>query len=1646
MKSFRTCPRSVRRKRTPGFAPRVIIVPALAVAFIALLSYLSLHARAQGETAPAAPVNQSRKLEVVPGELLVRFRPGSDLARLKNKQPVSLPLMAQGRSLSVRVERFAGSDLVEGLMLARVAPEDSLLAVKVLETRDDVVYAEPNFIRHAEAVPNDTRYPDLWAMKNTPQTSGGISAEAAWNTTTGSHSVVVGVIDSGIDTGHADLKDNIFINPGEIAGNSVDDDGNGFIDDVSGWDFVGNDKTVFDNANDDAHGTHVAGTIGARGNNSLGVAGVNWDVQLMPLKALGPNGASDSNLIEAYQYARALRQHGVNLRVLNNSYGGKGFSQSLRDAINELNSAGILFVAAAGNDNTNNDFVPEYPASFELPNIISVAASDRFNFLATGFSNFGKQSVHLAAPGNEILSTTPRGYTGGGLVAADTEPDGSTYSIFSGTSMAAPHVTGAAALACAANPNISLPQLRAAVLFSGDESGNFGGATITSRRLNVNKTLQAAQENDITAPAVAGNFRVQSQNGRRVELRWNEAGDDGTVSRASLDEISFVDAGTSQSFKLNSTLAVDPGIERTVFVSVPVKHTAGQLSLRTIDNVGHSSTTTTTVTVAADVADPYLVTLGSPVGLTPLNSGTKVGVKGDDVIRDVVTLPFPFPFFGATTQVVALSSNGAMYVIIPPDFAVPRPNSGESSDSAIASLDTLDRLAMIAAMWCDLRTDRAASDDVYMVQPDRDTVIFCWQAVKFGSETPANFEIELRRDGTIQTRYGAGNAALSPVVTGISGGDPATYVVPTHTSETSPISLTNAQTVTFSPRNPPPPLNSDLAVTATAGPNPVVSGQNLTFNVKVTNLGPNEAEDLVMTDVLPTGTTFVSCTSSHFIATCTGPPVGTNGNVTGRLAFLSTTPNDSGVNFAITVRATALPGTSLQNTASASTFRADPNTANNSAGSTTAVVAESFFGTVRAIAAGRSHTSSVRNDGTVWNWGTGSNGQLGDGNSGIGVGVVTPVQVAGLEGFTSIADGNGFVLALKSNGTVWGWGINNQGQLGDGTTVERPRPVQTSGLTNVTAVAAGRFYSLALKSDGTVWIWGFSGLGSSTAVVRTVPVQLPGITNVTALAAGSGHALMLKSDKTVWAVGTNSRGELGTGNTLGQNLPVPVSSLTNVKSITAREEFSAAVKEDGTVWAWGGNFHGQLGPGGGAMNFDPHPTPIQVTGLPSGMTAIVAGDDFCLALAGDGAVWSWGNNSESQLGQDLSFGQDPTPHQIPNFNGVAALAAGVNHSVALKIDGSVWTWGGNSDGQLGDGTITTHLPPARVSGLQSVSAPSFNPPGGIGFSFGHAVDVTITCATPGATIHYTTNGNQPTENDPVIASGGIVHLTSFTFLHARAWKNGSIPSTTTFGQYDINIPPNQIDGSLFFVRQHYVDFFNRPPDSPGLAFWTNNIESCNSDAQCRETKRIDTSAAFFLSIEFQETGYLVHRVYKVAFGNLPGKPIPMTREQFLPDLQQIGHDVVVGQGNWQALLETNKRLYLDQFVQRTAFVARYPGTMTPAEFVDGLNLNSGGALTAGERNALVADLTAGAKTRAQVLRAVAENSEVSRREVNGAFVLMQYFGYLRRNPNDAPEAGLDFAGYNFWLGKLNQFNGDFRRADMVKAFIVSSEYRNRFGQ
>ena len=304
--------------------------------------------------------------------------------------------------------------------------------------------------------------------------------------------------------------------------------------------------------------------------------------------------------------------------------------------------------------------------------------------------------------------------------------------------------------------------------------------------------------------------------------------------------------------------------------------------------------------------------------------------------------------------------------------------------------------------------------------------------------------------------------------------------------------------------------------------------------------------------------------------------------------------------------------------------------------------------------------------------------------------------------------------------------------------------------------------------------------------------------------------------------------------------------------------------------------------------------------------------------------------------------------------------------------------------------------------------------------------------------------------DVLLNDDAFVEATEDATLTLSSPTNGAILGRSTallFITSDDTAPPtfNPLDQSQFFVAQNYHDFLDREPDAAGLAFWTNEIEQCGSDARCREVKRINVSAAFFLSIESQQTGYLVYKSYGAAFGTRRvGGAVPLTLREFLSDTQSISAGVVVNQGNWQARLESNKQAYFNEFVSRASFLAQYPAAIPAAQFVDSLNANAGGVLTQAERDSLVNRLGAGQLNRGQALREVAENAAFSTREKNRAFVLMEYFGYLRRNPYDLPDH--DFSGWQFWLGKLDRFNGNFISAEMVKAFIASDEYRHRFGQ
>lgn len=434
-------------------------------------------------------------------------------------------------------ERSLGSET----HVVRVEKGQETAKIDSLRRHSEVRYAEPNFQLHAIGAPNDPSYPQLWGLKNSGQTVNGatstagadIKAEPAWAVTTGSSSVVVGVVDTGIDYTHPDLAANAWSNPGGIGGCPAGTHGYNAVT-----------KTC-DPRDDNNHGSHVSGTIGATGNNGTGVVGVNWTTSIMGLKFLNAAGSGfTSDAIAAIDFAVQAKIAGINVRALNNSWGGGGFSQALLDEINKAGANGILFVVAAGNSAANNDSLASYPCSYNAASIVCVAATDQKDGLAS-FSSYGATSVDLGAPGTNIMSTI----AGGG------------YAYYNGTSMATPHVTGAAALILSAPglSDLSVAQLKSAILNNVDPIPSLAGKTLTGGRLNVCKAIPGC--GSVTAPTVPGTPVLSGTAGNStVHLSWTAPSNGGSATTgynvyrgaSTGSEALFAAAGTATSYDDNS--------------------------------------------------------------------------------------------------------------------------------------------------------------------------------------------------------------------------------------------------------------------------------------------------------------------------------------------------------------------------------------------------------------------------------------------------------------------------------------------------------------------------------------------------------------------------------------------------------------------------------------------------------------------------------------------------------------------------------------------------------------------------------------------------------------------------------------------------------------------------------------------------------------------------------------------------------------------------------------------------------------------------------------------------------------------------------------------------------------------------------------
>jgi hypothetical protein len=726
-------------------------------------------AGAAGNKGPAA----------VPGELIVGFEPGTSQSAQR---------AALARAGGQREEAFPGIRAA----LVSVAPSDTDEAMKLLEGDPRVRYVEPNHVVSIAATPDDPSFNQLWGLHNTGQTGGtpdaDIDAPEAWDVSTGSSSVVVGVTDTGVDFSHPELAAQQWVNEGENCDSTdpnntgcaertdgVDNDANGYVDDWRGWDWVNGDNNPFD---DHRHGTHVAGTIGAAGSNGVGVAGVNWNVKVMALKFLNAQGSgTTADAVAATMYAARM-----GAQVSSNSWGGGPFDQSLLDAIEFGASRGMLFVAAAGNDGRNNDATPTYPSNYDSEAIVSVAATDHNDALAF-FSNYGAKSVDLAAPGVNILSTTP----------------GGTYESLSGTSMATPHVSGVAALLRARYPGASLYGLKALLLRSVDQVASVAGKTTTGGRLNAFTAVSCDNAPKVWLGTPGNGFVAGI--GEAVPIRVLGSN---CAAPAGLANVSVTVNGTPVTLT-----AATP--DRGLYTGSYTPAAAGPLTVTATVSAGGTMATHT----ATGSAFENYTCQDVPLSWVDVTPGTRLNNAGGDDSFATLGLPFPISYYGQTYTTAYVSSNGFLQF-------------GSSSGATALSNTAIPNAAVpngfVAPFWDDLYPN-GGGGAVYAgttgVAPDR-TLHVEWHNVAHfslsGSGT-VTFEVSVKETGEVRFQYldtDFGNPSWNAGASATAGVERPDGAVGRQVSHNTP-QLTAGRAVSCAFGSPPPPPPPPPAPTITTG-------------------------------------------------------------------------------------------------------------------------------------------------------------------------------------------------------------------------------------------------------------------------------------------------------------------------------------------------------------------------------------------------------------------------------------------------------------------------------------------------------------------------------------------------------------------------------------------------------------------------------------------------------------------------------------------------------------------------------------------------------------------------------------------------------------------------------------------------------------
>ena len=665
------------------------------------------------------PEPRIAKSPVKPQELLIKLRPGTNAAAERGLERAfggaKMRAFRQPPGLNrARMDRW------RHLILPDKVNAKTML--ERLQRNPLVEVVEPNYLVSTNVLPNDPSLSSLWGLHNTGQSSGTLDADIdapeAWDIETGATAnVLVAVIDTGVDYNHNDLKANMWINPGEIAGNNIDDDGNGYIDDVYGYDFVNNDGDPFD---DNSHGTHVAGTIAARGNDGIGISGVSWGAKIMALKFLSSSGSgTTADAVEAVLYASAM-----GARISNNSWGGGGYSLALEDAIRTAHEANSLFVAAAGNSNSDNDLSAHYPSSYDLPNILAVAATDH-NDLRASFSSYGATTVDLAAPGVSIYSTTP----------------GQSYGYKSGTSMATPHVAGAAAVVLAHSPELGAEGVMALLMDTVDPLTSLAGLTQSGGRLNLNQALRCQSNTYVLSTfSPQTDFKVHPSIPVSIRASTRSCGValTGATLTATFDNndtsVTLYDDGAHNDGAANDGVHAGQWLPNTfgpVAITLTSEHPDHPVQTRTIageiiDEVSYSYQPSTFNWVDASVGNAYSLTDDSGV---------------------TVPIGFSFDLHGQTYQNLTISSNGLLIF---------GSNIGYNAYSNVSIPNAAAPNNFIAAYWDDLNP--AVGGQIYTLvdgtAPNRRFTVAWVDVPHFSAGDAATFEITLHEaSNEIDTQY-----------------------------------------------------------------------------------------------------------------------------------------------------------------------------------------------------------------------------------------------------------------------------------------------------------------------------------------------------------------------------------------------------------------------------------------------------------------------------------------------------------------------------------------------------------------------------------------------------------------------------------------------------------------------------------------------------------------------------------------------------------------------------------------------------------------------------------------------------------------------------------------------------------------------------